>query len=78
MDITLDYSVPESTVKQIAQIKMSEFLKDNGCIPIRCNGNWNCPICGYPAMRISGKMKKYCDECGTNLQGSTGDDNSNE
>lgn len=29
MEITLDYSVPESTAKEIAQNKMKEFLKDN-------------------------------------------------
>ena len=32
--------------------------------PKRENGNWNCPICGFPAIRISYQPKKYCDECG--------------
>lgn len=35
--------------------------------PKRENGNWNCPICGYPAIRISYQQKKYCDECGQAL-----------
>ena len=33
--------------------------------PVYSGGNYDCPICGYPAMRISGRLKKYCDECGS-------------
>lgn len=36
--------------------------------PTYYNGNYSFPVCGYPAMRISGKMKKFCDECGADMR----------
>lgn len=31
---------------------------------IRNNGNYDCPVCGFPVMDVCARKKKYCDHCG--------------
>lgn len=58
----MDYT--EKEAKEAMRIGMKAVGKQMAKQPKRENGNWNCPICGFPAIRINYQPKKYCDECG--------------
>jgi hypothetical protein len=63
---------PDNSLDLVAMITAKKALqKQITKKPKRENGNWNCPICGYPAIRISYQPKKYCDECGQALDWSS-------
>lgn len=62
-----DMEYTENEAKEAMRIGMKAVEKQIPKKPKRENGNWNCPICGYSAIRISGQQKKYCGECGQAL-----------
>lgn len=69
-----ELDLPNTNSLEILQMAIEALEKQIPKKPIYRHGNYDCPVCGKPAIAVSARKKEYCDFCGQALDWSESND----